>query len=231
MLPIVYEALLPATPVTLELSAENRHYLARVLRLRAGEEFDLADGRGARARARWQGGMALMLDRTTEPRPYALPLTLLLPLLATGKMRDTVHAAAACGVDRILAWTPARGKITGAAAKPDRWRAVAADAGRVAGSAWLPEISAPLPLPDALAAARGGTLLLLDRAGAHDWRPARPLPAAGYVLILGPESGFNAAELQLCRDAGATPLSLGPATLRIEQAVLAALAIVRFLTA
>ena len=144
-------------------------------------------------------------------------------------MRDTVRAAAACGVAKIIVWAPARGKVPGGAGNPERWRAVAVDAGRVAHSAWLPEFSGPLPLAEALAAAAGAALLLLDRGGARDWRPAMPPPAAGHALIIGPESGFSADELAACRAAGATALSLGPATLRVEQAVLAALAVLRYL--
>jgi 16S rRNA (uracil1498-N3)-methyltransferase len=169
-----------------------------------------------------------MFASTVEPRPGS-PLILLLPLLAAGKMSDTLRAAAACGVERVIVWTPERGKIPAGAGNPDRWRAVTVDAGRVAHSAWLPELLGPLPLAEAFTRTVGTTLLLLDRSGARDWRPAHPAPAAGHALVIGPESGFSETEIAACRAAGAVALSLGPATLRVEQAVLAALAVLRYL--
>ncbi len=38
------------------LSADDHHHVARVLRLRAGEEVVVSDGAGHWARALWQGG-------------------------------------------------------------------------------------------------------------------------------------------------------------------------------
>jgi 16S rRNA (uracil1498-N3)-methyltransferase len=48
---------------------------------------------------------------------------------------------------------------------------------------------------------------------------ALPLRAA---LLIGPEGGFDEAEVRLARDCGIRPVSLGPRTLRAETAALVA---------
>ncbi|HNW92267.1 MAG TPA: RsmE family RNA methyltransferase [bacterium] len=230
MLPLIYQPLTGTDGGVLPLAADNRHYLTRVLRLAAGEVLTVSDGCGGMLAARWDGtAVRPTAALAAVPRAAALPLALLLPLLAANKMTDAVRSAAAYGVDRVVVWSPARGRVPADAGRPERWRAVAEDAGRVAHSAWLPEFSGPLPLAAALAAIAGRRLLWLDTAAPRGMLPE--LPAAGAALVLGPESGFAEDERAAIAAAGAAAVSLGTATLRIEQAVLAALAVVRFQTA
>ena len=47
----------------------------------------------------------------------------------------------------------------------------------------------------------------------------------GVVLAIGPEGGWAEDELQLFRESGWTPASLGPTILRAETAAIAAVAI------
>jgi 16S rRNA (uracil1498-N3)-methyltransferase len=46
------------------------------------------------------------------------------------------------------------------------------------------------------------------------------------TLIIGPEGGWSPEEVRSALDAGCTPVTLGPLTLRAESAALAALAAV-----
>ena len=55
----------------------------------------------------------------------------------------------------------------------------------------------------------------------------RPRPAAVRVLI-GPEGGFAAAEVEQAREAGFQVVSLGPRRLKVETAALAALTLVQY---
>jgi 16S rRNA (uracil1498-N3)-methyltransferase len=48
----------------------------------------------------------------------------------------------------------------------------------------------------------------------------------GIILAVGPEGGWTAVELALFMDAGWHSASLGPRILRVETAVIAALAVV-----
>ena len=48
---------------------------------------------------------------------------------------------------------------------------------------------------------------------------------AEVSVFIGPEGGFDAAEVQLAKQYGATPATLGPRILRTETAPLAALSV------
>lgn len=208
------------------LNAEQRHYLRRVLRCADGAAVRVSDGRGAFADGVLAGAAVQVQQRGTQPHPFAAPLTLLLPLLAGAKMRDVLRAASAYGAAQVIVWTPRKGKVRDAG-NPVRWQGVLEDAGRVAHSCHLPELCGPVSLGEALTALHGAHLLLLD-AGGGAWQP----PAAGtpLALILGPESGFADGEVAAISAADAATVALGPSVLRVEQAALAALAVVRYLT-
>jgi len=61
----------------------------------------------------------------------------------------------------------------------------------------------------------------LEEAG-HDHAPF------SVALFIGPEGGFSAAEVQMARDYGIVPVSLGPRILRAETAGVAAAAVVLY---
>ncbi len=208
------------------LNTEQRHYLRRVLRCADGAAVRVSDGRGVFADGVLAGDAVQVQQRGTQPHPFAAPLTLLLPLLAGAKMRDVLRAASAYGAAQVVVWTPRKGKVRDAG-NLARWQGVLEDAGRVAHSCHLPRLTGPVPLAEALATVSGAHLLLLD-AGGGAWQP--PAADTPLALILGPESGFADDEYAAIRAAGATAVALGPSVLRVEQAALAALAVVRYLT-
>jgi 16S rRNA (uracil1498-N3)-methyltransferase len=66
--------------------------------------------------------------------------------------------------------------------------------------------------------------IVLDVPG----EPAAGVGQAPLVMAVGPEGGWDDTELEHAVEAGWTPWSLGPCTLRAEHVTLAALAIVRY---
>jgi 16S rRNA (uracil1498-N3)-methyltransferase len=103
----------------------------------------------------------------------------------------------------VVRWDDAK-----AASALDRWQKVAAEAGRQSRQAWLPEVHALAPF-SAVAALAGAHRA--DRGG-----PA--LPGGIHTVLVGPEGGWDKAEL-------AAPLAtvgLGPGVLRAETAAITA---------
>ena len=70
----------------------------------------------------------------------------------------------------------------------------------------------------------GAVLERLPRAAAGAAPGAPPV----IELLIGPEGGFTAAEVQSALAAGFVPVSLGPLTLRAETAAVVALGVVRY---
>jgi 16S rRNA (uracil1498-N3)-methyltransferase len=108
----------------------------------------------------------------------------------------------------VVRWRPER-----RATQLDRLRRVGRDAAMQSRRVWLPTIDGPVPLSDAVA---GGGAVLADPDG-------DPLTTATTVVI-GPEGGFTAEELEL-----APAVSLGEQILRVETAALVAAILTRSL--
>ena len=223
------------------LSRTATEHVARVLRLRPGDPLVLFDGRGGEYAAR-----LVRIERTAAivatgrhlpvERESPLAITLLQGLARGEKMDWIVQKATELGVAHIVPVNAGRSvaRIAGADRadrKLEHWRAVAAAACEQCGRNRLPVIDAPVALPAALelAAAAGLRLLLTPEAQAeeeHATALAALARSAGpsVALLIGPEGGFEPAEIALATDHGFRGARLGPRVLRTETAAIAAIA-------
>jgi 16S rRNA (uracil1498-N3)-methyltransferase len=211
------------------LDASDRHHLTTVLRLRAGAEVELSDGRGVSASAELHGdAVVLLVDAVPSPPPR--PRLQVAQGLPKGrKLDEVVRVCTELGVDAVIPVVARHSvvRLDGAkAAKAvERWRAVARAASEQARRAWRPEVT-EVRAAAALTADPGETLLV-----AHPGGPPLPhvLPdlgsAAGVVVAVGPEGGWSAPETRAWLDRGARLVGLGPTVLRTEHAAAAALAV------
>ncbi|MGI9860785.1 16S rRNA (uracil(1498)-N(3))-methyltransferase [Moorella naiadis] len=222
------------------LEGENAHHAVRVLRLRRGENITLADsgGRGYRARIASVNGDRVAVEVTeplasTEP---SLRVTLLQGWPKGDKLDLIIEKCTELGVARISVLTTERAvprpDPAAAARRRERWQQKALAAARQSGRHRIPEVSGPLGLLEALAGLAPGSLLLVP------WEEERSLglrdvlarlPAVTEVtLLVGPEGGLSPAEIELIRNYGGRPVTLGPRILRTETAGLACLAAVMY---
>jgi 16S rRNA (uracil1498-N3)-methyltransferase len=117
-----------------------------------------------------------------------------------------------------------RGLERAAQKRLERWRRIALEASQQSRRAFLPEVSEPLDLKDALARDADYRIALDESPGGN---PIQPPPSASSVaILLGPEGGWTDDERAQFAPAGWIPSSLGPLILRAETAAIAALAIV-----
>jgi 16S rRNA (uracil1498-N3)-methyltransferase len=100
----------------------------------------------------------------------------------------------------------------------DRLRRVAREAGAQCRRARLPVIDGLVPLAEVV---RRPGLVLADHDGLMPGELAEP-PDGKWVVAVGPEGGFDEAELEAF--AGAPRLAIGPFVLRAETAAIAAAA-------
>ncbi|HEX7276614.1 MAG TPA: RsmE family RNA methyltransferase [Acidimicrobiales bacterium] len=196
------------------MSADDRHHLERVLRLRPGEVVTAADGAGRWVRCRWVGAAGLEVDDevVTEPAPSPLVTVAFSPVKGD-RPEWAVQKLTELGVDRIVALVAARSVVrwTGdrGVAAVARWRRVAREAAMQSRRAWLPVVEAPA----GFAEAAGWPGAALAVAGGDPPSLAHP------VVLVGPEGGWDpSAEL----GAGLPTVGLGPNVLRTETAAVAA---------
>lgn len=213
-----------------------RRHLADSLRVRPGERFVATDGRGSEYHCEAESVgrrelVARVLERKERKPGTGAGLTLAIAPPRGGRMEIAVEKAVECGVGCIVPLRCSRSvlKDRRESSRPERWRRIAQAATAQSGRVHLPEITAPLALPDALAAAAGGRMLL-----AHPGLDAFSIPAAlggcrpgeRVSLFVGPEGGFTDEEVGQAREAGALEVSLGPTRLRTETAAIAAVTLV-----
>src|SRR5205807_175313 len=145
-----------------DVTGEDGHHLARVLRLRVGETVTVADGSGGWRPYRIGGiGAVVRLDATAGPErePALSPgLAVAFALTKGDKPELVVQKLTELGVDRILPVLSERSVVRPdpgrAAANLSRWRRVALEAARQCRRSRLPEVSELAPI-DTLAAHPG----------------------------------------------------------------------------
>lgn len=217
----------------LDLPDHAAHHARDVLRVRPGAAVRVFDGRGGEWEARVESvtrkGVRLHLGAPAEPLPEPpLPVRLALSALKGDRMEWVVQKATELGVAEIAPLVTAR---TDAAARPalrgtrqERWEKVAASAAEQCGRAVVPVIAPTRRLEDFLGSGPAGALLILREPPGAPPLPAESPGEAGCWLLVGPEGGWEAAELDATAAAGFRPVGLGPRVLRAETAAVAAVA-------
>ena len=212
--------------VAIALDANQANYLGNVLRMGAGAELLLFDGRSgewlARIAEAGKKRMTLSVERRTR-NPESIPDVWL--AFAPVKRAQTdwlVEKATELGAARLIPVMTQR--TVAERVKLERLEAIAIEAAEQCGRTRLPEIAEPLPLArllDQRDPARA--LYFADENGGE--AAASAFHQGPALILTGPEGGFTDEERALVRRApNSIAVSLGPRILRAETAALAALA-------
>jgi len=227
---------LPAAGQSVTLSEPESYHLRTILRLRQEEEITLLNGRGSCARAiakppsnRRQPVTCSIIDVTQhEPPPVRLVLAVAPP---RGKaMGRIVRQATELGVAEIRPIQTAFGVSRPDTEATGHWRTDAGEAIKQSGNPFLPHVAEIAEFADAVAEMAAPAYV--GWAPGKDHGQAVPPPidrstveAAGQLwLWIGPEGGFNDHELETLKSRQAQPLAIGRWILRVETAVVGALA-------
>ena len=117
-----------------------------------------------------------------------------------------------------------------------RWRAVARSAARQSRRAWIPGVAGPMSTEELGGylgeRVSGGALALVLHESADRALGEIPVSTvAAIVLVVGPEGGLSAQEVEALVGVGAVPVRLGPTILRTSTAAAVALGALGALTA
>ena len=214
------------------LTGNHAEHLARVLRARVGQEFDIATGlavRKSRITSIAESRVEFELGEEV-PAATAAKITLALAVFKFDRMEWAIEKCTELGVARIVPVIARRTDVHLAAAtikRTERWRRIARQAAEQSRRALPPEIAAPVELPEALRLPGDVRIVLAEseeNALLRDVLESLPQEAE-IVLAVGPEGGWTVDELQSFHQAGWTSASLGRTVLRAETAAIAATAI------
>ncbi len=217
-----------------ELTGAEAEHLTRVLRVEAGQRFELSDNQNLYLAEVATASKSLVVFRILErlPPPAAVsPITLLPALFKFDRFEWLIEKATELNVTVIQPWEATRtesGLAQASAKRLARWQKIALEASQQCRRARLPRIEATIAMSAALRTEAAVRLLLDEDSAASP--VSQVLPAenpATAALLLGPEGGFTDSERAEALAAGWQPCSLGPTILRAETAAVAALAVVR----
>ena len=213
--------------------ADARH-IGGDLRTTAGESLTLCDGRGTdyacTVTAVEKERVTLSVDAanpsSSEP---SLAVTLYMGLPKGDKMELIIQKAVELGVTAIVPVAMSRCivKLDGkdAAKKQARWQKIAAEAAGQSGRGIIPAVETPISWKTALSRFETErTLLCYEGGGAPIGQLVTPADTA-VSLVVGPEGGFDVAEVEAVLGVGGNIATLGPRILRCETAPLAAIAV------
>jgi 16S rRNA (uracil1498-N3)-methyltransferase len=217
----------PAPDGTVRIPRTEVRHL-RTLRLREGDRLCVFDDAGREhevvlERIGPHEAQARVLATSAVSHESPLELVLVPALVKQDKMDWIVEKTTELGVVRIAPlvtrFAVARGDHV------ERWRRVALAAAKQCGRTRIPTVDAPRPLDVAMREDWPGLRLLAwedevavrlaDVPGAHH----------AVTMLVGPEGGFDAAEVAVARAAGFTTVSLGRRVLRAETAAVVATAL------
>ena len=213
-----------------------RHAIT-VLRMKVGDICELFDGAGLvaeieiaavekkSAQARWRNQST---QQTENESP--LNITLIQCISSAEKMDWTIEKAVELGVNQIVPVFSARSQVKLSAERIDKkiqhWQRIIIAACAQSGRNICPNLIAPMPLRDWLAISHPEPvypIILHPGLQKNTTLSQLPPPAdnAAIHILIGPESGFDEAEIALAMQASYQTSLLGKRILRTETAGLA----------
>ena len=240
MLPRFLADSIDRAAATARLGADETRHLTQVLRLGAGDEVALFDGMGSEFHARVDrvsrdaAELRLIAPIVPAPEP-SVQLTLAQAVLKGDKMDDVVRDATMMGVSAIV---PLITDHTVAHVRPgpapERWTRIAIASAKQCRRAVVPRIDPAVRFGEWLGTDQSSFRILLTEPAAAEKRgqslfPEKPEQSRmSAALVVGPEGGWSAAEVQAAVDAGFKTLTLGRRTLRADAVAVIAIGVLQY---
>lgn len=221
------------------LTGENAAH-ARVLRLKAGEEILLCDGKGMECLCSVETVSAdcvtlKALERRVASTEASVKVSVYMAFPKADKLEHVIQKATELGAYEIVAFPSAR-----CISKPDekslkkkveRWQKIAASAAEQSGRGIVPEVLVLGSYAEAIKRAGEADLPLFFYEHEHATTLRMALESGNFQtvsLLTGPEGGLEEREVEQARAAGFRVCTLGSRILRCETAPLCALSAVMY---
>lgn len=216
------------------ITGDDARHIARSLRMQPGEGLILCDSIGTDynceiERVAEDGVQVRVLDFCKTVAEPSVKVTVYQGLPKADKMDSIVQKAVETGAVRIVPVMTgrcvSRPDDKSAAKKIARWQKIAEEAAKQSGRGVIPQV-APLTGFQAAVreAAQSGEMILFYEGGGRSIAELVSPGSKSLSIFIGPEGGFEQAEVDLVLQNGGQAGTLGPRILRTETAPIAALA-------
>ena len=212
------------------LLGPNANHLFRVLRVKIGQEFDVAaNGVLRSAKVVFASHDQVEFELGAEVESAALPqVTVYLSIFKFDRLEWALEKLTELGVSHVVPMIAQRTEEHLAKAAPkrvERWRKIVREASQQARRIAPPEIADPLALKIAIEKEQGSRIVLSESEEQLSLKSVLSGCKPPLALAFGPEGGWSEAELALFKAAGWESASLGHTILRAETAAIAAVAV------
>lgn len=219
------------------------NHIRNVLRMNPGEEVNVTDGSGEKV---YRCAIASIGEDTVElnimwaqEKGMELPSKIYLfqGLPKSDKMELIIQKAVELGVYEIIPMATVRAVVKldqkKAAAKVKRWQAISESAAKQSKRLLIPEVKEPVKFSEALKLASDLDVRLIPYELAEGMDGTRRIiqsvkPGQSVAVFIGPEGGFEEAEVELAKEAGFQAITLGRRILRTETAGMTVLSILMY---
>ncbi len=214
------------------IDSDDANHIKKVLRIGVGDEITVCDGAGVdyTVRVAEIGKTAIECDILSRKKCDTEPniaITLYQGLPKAAKMDYIIQKNTELGISRIVPATLSRCvvKLENVAAetkKCERWQKIANEAAKQSGRGVIPKIGMPLSVDEIIDEVRACDLVFVpyeceEKTRLKDIVESTP-DAKNIAFIIGPEGGFDAAEIEKFKNAGIKTITLGRRILRTETA-------------
>lgn len=209
------------------LSEEESRHAVRVLRMEAGQQVQLVDGRGGLytavivdAHPKRSVLEILRVETRYGTRPYYLHVAIA-PTKQIERIEWFLEKATEVGIDEITPIICERSERK--EVKVERLNKVMAAAMKQSLKAYIPRMNEPLGFGSFLDQRTEGQRFIAH-CGDGDKQYLSEIiePAGRYTVLIGPEGDFSGAEVDAAQRAGFFPVTFGASRLRTETAALVA---------
>jgi len=212
------------------LLGSNANHLFRVLRVKVGQEFDVAANGVLRfAKVVFASHDQVEFELGAEVESAALPqITVYISIFKFDRLEWALEKLTELGVSHVIPMIAQRTEehlAKAAAKRVERWRKIAREASQQARRIAPPEIAEAVALKKAITEAQGNRIMLSEAEEHVLLKSALSDSKPPLALAFGPEGGWSEAELELFNASGWKAASLGHTILRAETASIAAVAV------
>lgn len=234
----IYQPTTMTPHTTMQLNVQASHHLAHVLRANINDTITLFNGQGGEYTAiithiDKKTVTIAILDFVACNRESTLNIFLAQGIARGEKMDFIIQKAVELGVKKIIPLITERCNVRLADERTTKrlqhWQAIIINACEQSGRHVIPEISMPVSLMSWLSQIKIDYGFLLSPHTAQKFQLATMPSNASVAILIGPEGGLTATEVNTARQNKFIPLNLGPRILRTETAAIAAISILQFI--
>lgn len=224
------------------IEGSDVNHIKNVLRMKIGEELGISDGNNKKYLCEIESMTSEEVcvaikeeQRGNTELPSKIYLFQGLP--KSDKMELIVQKAVELGAYEIIPVVTKRAVVKldakKASKKVERWNSIAESGAKQSGRNVIPKVTDVMTWKEAMEYAKALDVVLIPYELAEGMQETRDIiaqiqPGQSIGIFIGPEGGFETAEVENAMEHGAKPITLGKRILRTETAGLTTLSILMY---